>query len=136
MNVKVVKIVSFQSWVSKDGSPKRTVEMNILDGEVTKTVRYYQDEKEALPTVGQEFPEYDIVTKTDNKGQQYLVLAKGSQKKGFGYQKKEVPPKHYLINTVLPSVLPGIMEGKYTSEEVMKELDKFVAWADKPVEVK
>lgn len=126
---KVVKLIGFQVWDGKDGKIK-TIELNVLDGNNTKTVKFYQKESDELPFVDQEFgDDYEIVKRRDKKDQEYLLLHKKQEKKQW--TKKEVSPKSYMINTCLPSVFPDVMKGTYTVMQVTDKMQEFIDWSEK-----
>lgn len=129
--MKVTKLVSFQTWVGNDGKNMKTVILNLMVGEEEKEVRLYQPESDPLPTEGQEFnEEWELKGKTEKDGKAFIQLAK--KKGGFknNYQKKEVSPRSYMINTVLPSVFPAVMGGAYTVKQITDKMEEFIQWAE------
>lgn len=131
--MKVIKLVSFQSWDGNDGKKMRTVILNLQVGEEEKEVRLYQPESDPLPTEGQEFnEEWELKGKTEKDGKAFIQLAKKfvPNKKEFkNYQKKEVSPRSYMINTVLPSVFPAVMGGAYTVKQITDKMEEFIEWS-------
>jgi hypothetical protein len=130
--MKVIKLVSFETW---GNDPKmRTVVLNLQVGEEEKEVRLFQSSESPLPTEGQDFgDDWELKGKTDGFGNPYVQLSKKfvpNQKKEFkNYQKKEVSPRSYMINTVLPSVFPAVMGGAYTVKQITDKMEEFIEWS-------
>jgi hypothetical protein len=129
--MKVIKLVSFQSWDGNDGKKMRTVILNLQVGEEEKEVRLYQPESDPLPEKDDEFGEdWELKGKTDKDQKPFLQLSKKKTEKKFNYQKKEVSPRSYMINTVLPSVFPAVMGGAYTVKQITDKMEEFIQWAE------
>jgi len=129
--MKVTKLCSFQGWDGNDGKKMRTVVMNMQIGEEEKEVRLYQPEADPLPKEGDEYgEEWELKGKTEKDGKAFLQLSKKKKEGKFNnYQKKEVSPRSYVINTVLPSVFPAVMGGAYTVKQVTDKLEEFIKWS-------
>lgn len=77
--------------------------------------------------------EWEVIEKTDKKGNKTLRLQKKKTDNGWSgkkYEKKEVNPRAYLINTCLPSVLPEIMSKKLCIESFFKVMEQCLDWVD------
>lgn len=133
--MKVNKVVSSEVW--KDNAGMRTVILNLQVNEEEKEVRLYQKVENPVPTVGQEYGEdWELKGKTDNFGNPFIQLSKKfvpyqKTEKKSNYQKKEVSPRAYMINTVLPSVFPAVMGGAYTVKQITDKMEEFIDWANK-----
>jgi hypothetical protein len=132
--MKVVKLLGYQQW--QGDVMMRTSDLVLQVNEEEKEVKFYQKDTEPIPKEGDEFgDDWELKGKNDKKGNPIIILQKkkNENQKNYqkGFQKKEVSPRSYMINTVLPSVFPAVMGKAYTVKEVTDKMEEFIQWAEK-----